>query len=289
MSAASPLQIDFFRKSGYVVVPGLLGEDELARFGTAVDDAVARRSAGDPRPLEERTRYEQSFRQCLNLWEDSPDVRALTFHPELAQIAAALLGAAAVRVWHDQALYKEGGGRPTAGHYDQAYWPIAERRSVTAWIPFGGSTVESGAMGYVPGSQRFDVDHFPNIFTADGFDLEQGAEAQGTPIDWVEVPAGAVAFHHGRTLHCAKPNQSAETRRVHTVIYFADGCTRGAVPPTHPSVDRPGIAIGDPIASDLTPLAWPRDEGSLPEPPAPPDPPVPGWPGWSWSRVFGRS
>jgi hypothetical protein len=35
-------------------------------------------------------------------------------------------------------------------------------------------------------------------------------------------------------------------------------------------VERAGIAMGAVIASDVTPLAWPRPAGDLPEPPAEP-------------------
>lgn len=67
--------LDHFNANGFVVVPDLLTEQECERFGRAVDRAVAARSAGDPRALADRTPYEQSFRQVLNLWEDFPDVR----------------------------------------------------------------------------------------------------------------------------------------------------------------------------------------------------------------------
>jgi hypothetical protein len=79
-----------------------------------------------------------------------------------------------------------------------------------------------------------------------------------------------VAFHHCLTAHLARPNESAATREVHTVIYFRDGCTRGSAR-SHPAVDRAGIEVGAPIASDVTPIAWPRDPGDLPEPPPPPE------------------
>jgi hypothetical protein len=35
-----------------------------------------------------------------------------------------------------------------------------------------------------------------------------------------------VAFHHGLTAHFAAPNRTDRVRRVHTVIYVADGCHR---------------------------------------------------------------
>ena len=50
---------------------------------------------------------------------------------------------------HDQALYKEAGGRETDPHQDHPYWPIVETDTITAWIPFDGSTLANGAMGYL--------------------------------------------------------------------------------------------------------------------------------------------
>ena len=100
----------------------------------------------------------------MNLWEDCPDVRPLTFHPRLGQAAAELLGVDAVRLWHDQALYKEPGGRATDAHQDHAYWPIKETASVTAWVPFDGSRRGAGAMAYLPGSHLIGLRGSSNIF-----------------------------------------------------------------------------------------------------------------------------
>jgi len=265
--------VESFREHGFVVVPDLLTTDELERFGTAVTGAVRERKRADRRALAEKSRYEQSFVQCQNLWEDHAELRPLTFHPRVGQAAAELLGAPRVRLWHDQALYKEPGGRETDAHQDQPYWPIEEPLTVTAWIPFEGSTLASGAMGYVPGSHRSGLRAFVNIFWGEPDDLLARAELAGTEPVFVEVPAGSVAFHHGLTAHLAKPNRTEQPRAVHTVIYFADGCHRRAGEHPHPAVDRPGIAPGDVIDSAVTPIAWPRPEGDLPPRPAEP------WPG----------
>jgi ectoine hydroxylase-related dioxygenase (phytanoyl-CoA dioxygenase family) len=272
--------IESFRRDGYVVVEDLLEAGERERYGRAVDAAVAERMRGDARTLAEKTRYEQSFQQCINLWEDCEGVRPLSFHPRIAQTAADLLGVAALRVWHDQALYKEAGGRETDPHQDQPYWPLEQADTVTAWIPFDGSTRETGCMGYLAGSHRVGLRKFADIFRGTGFDLESLPELRGRETTWVEVPPGAVAFHHGLTVHRALPNRSGWTRRVHTVIYFADGSTRVRRPQPHPSVDRAGIAPGAVVASDVTPIAWPRRAGDLPKTPPRPDPPIPGWPGF---------
>jgi ectoine hydroxylase-related dioxygenase (phytanoyl-CoA dioxygenase family) len=264
-----PELVEAFARDGFVVVPGLLTDGELDRFGAAVDAAVAERSRGDTRRLEDKSRYEQSFRQCQNLWEDSPDVRPLTFHPRVGRAAAELLRCDGVRLWHDQALYKEPGGRETDAHQDHAYWPIAETDQVTAWIPFDGSARDTGAMAYVPGSHRVGLDHFVDIFgvfTPEPDDILAHPDVAGVEPVLVEVPRGSVAFHHGLTVHLAHPNRSDRMRRVHTVIYLRDGCTRSTRLP-HPSVERAGIEVGAPIASPVTPVAWPRPGGDLPEPP----------------------
>ena len=127
-----------FRRDGFVMVPDLLEARELERYGAAVDEAVARRKRFDHRQLGEKSPYEQSFIQCINLWEDTPAVRPLTFHPVVCETAARLLGVDTLRLWHDQALYKEAGGRLTDPHQDQPYWPMDEIEDLMAyWQRYG--------------------------------------------------------------------------------------------------------------------------------------------------------
>ncbi|MEY2571765.1 MAG: hypothetical protein QOE63_2115, partial [Acidimicrobiaceae bacterium] len=131
----APGVVEQFERDGFVVIPDLLTLDELDGYGDLVTAAVKERTKDDDRPLEKKSRYQKSFQQCMNLWEDHPEVRPLTFHAGLGQAAAELLGVEAIRVWHDQALYKQPGGRATDAHQDHPYWPIEETASVTAWIP----------------------------------------------------------------------------------------------------------------------------------------------------------
>src|SRR6476620_6669524 len=86
-----PALVAAFERDGFVVVPDLLAAAERDRYGRAVDAAVPRWRSGDNRPLADRARDEQAFVQCINLWEDRPDVRPLTVQPAIARTAAALL------------------------------------------------------------------------------------------------------------------------------------------------------------------------------------------------------
>ena len=259
--------IERFRRDGFVVVPDLLGDDEIEAYGAAVNAAVRQRTAGDHRALADKSRYQQSFVQCMNLWEDFADVRPLTFHPRLGQAAAELLGVDAIRVWHDQALYKLAGGRQTDAHQDHPYWPMLETPSITAWIPFATATRESGGLAFLPGSHDIGLRRFINIFYGDPEDILAHPDVRDIEPVYVDVPKGSVSFHHGLTVHFADGNSTDRDRAVHTIIYFRDGNTRG-YPNPHFAVDRAGIEVGQPIRSDVTPIAWPRPAGDLPPVPS---------------------
>jgi ectoine hydroxylase-related dioxygenase (phytanoyl-CoA dioxygenase family) len=258
-----------YRAEGFVRVKAVLTPAEVARYCAAVDAAVATRKAGDTRLLAEKTPYEQSFIQCEYLWEDFPKVRELTFHPAVAGLAAALLGAPRVRLWHDQALYKEPGGRETDAHQDYAYWPIAAPAAVTAWIALVDVDETIGCMGYVPGTQN-EATTYVDVFRAPGSGEALLARYAERPPVFVPAKAGDVIFHAAKTVHLAKPNRSQRTRCVHTAIYFADGCRR-ADTGDHPSLARNGTAPGAVIEGPATPIAWPLPQGRLPEPAPWPD------------------
>jgi len=258
-----------FRRDGFVHVPGVLDADEIARYGAAVDEAVTTRKAHDTRTLDEKSPYEQSFLQCQYIWEDFPGVRPLTFHPKVGEVTAALLGADRVRLWHDQALYKEAGGRETEAHQDQPYWPIVERNTATAWIPLMKVDAQMGCMGYVPGSHRGEAE-FIDIFGTPGDGKRLVDKYADTPPVFIECAPGDVIFHGGYTTHMAKANRSDRTRRVYTAIYFADGSHRGGTR-AHPSVDRDAIPDGGIIDGGATPITWPLEGGRIPDPEPWPD------------------
>lgn len=261
-------QIAAYQRDGFIVIPGVFDAVTLERHGQAVDRAVAERTSGDTRSMADKSLYEQSFVQCMNLWETSGAVRGLTFDQELCELAASLMGVGRIRIWHDQALYKEPGGRVTDPHQDLPFWPIYPPDQITAWIPFDGSSRECGAMSYVPGSHSIGLKRFVDItHQTEPYDLlTDPALADVEPV-LVEAPAGSVVFHHSLTAHGAEPNITDRTRRVYCVIWFADGCRRSK-PWPHVIVDRQGIELGEPVWGDVTPIAWPLEGAEPPEVPS---------------------
>lgn len=79
-----------------------------------------------------------------NLWRSSEIAREFVFDKRLASLAAQLLGVEHVRLYHDQALYKESGGGITPWHADQFYWPLSTDKTITAWVPLQETPLERG-------------------------------------------------------------------------------------------------------------------------------------------------
>jgi ectoine hydroxylase-related dioxygenase (phytanoyl-CoA dioxygenase family) len=272
----SSSDVEQFQRDGFLIVAGVFSRAEIARFRGVVDAALERRGEKPP-DMGHRDAYDRMFTQYYNLWEDSAEVRALTFDSRIAQIASTLAGARSMRVYCDQTFYKEPGSSPTGVHQDYPLLSIAETATISAWIPLSKYSLAGGAIGYVPGSHRFGA--FSHVDVAMGRDPMSDPnlrEAVKKPV-YCELPPGSVAFHHVLTFHLAAANTSNRTRKAFVVTYVADGSTRGTSWP-HASVDRGGIGVGDLIGGPATPIAWPPPR-DLPAPPPPNPNPPRGWPG----------
>jgi len=269
-SGISHAEIDRFRADGFLLVEDFLTHEELDRFGEHVDAAVQYRTADDHREMADKNLYEQTFVQCMRLWEDHSSVRPFTFHPKLCAAAAALLQTECVRIWHDQALYKEAGGRKTDAHLDYPFWPSDKPDLVSVWIPFADVHPGGGMMSYVRGSHETGVIDFADIGDLHGgepFDILDDSRVADLPSIPVAARKGCVIFHHACTIHMADANDTDRTRRVFTMAYMADGCRRSR-DDAYFSLDRDEIKTGEQIVGAGFPIAWPRDVNDLPDPPA---------------------
>jgi len=252
-----------FARDGHVTLRGLLDVEQLADIEPALSARVAGHAAA-ARAWDERTTYERAFLQVMNLWREDETVRRLVFSARLASAAAALLGVDAVRLYHDQALYKEpspGPGGHTPWHVDQYYWPLATDRTVTAWIPLVDVPDAMGPLSFASGSQRHLAHRDLEISDESERACAEGLERAGFGRHCEPFSRGDVSFHLGWTFHSAPPNRSDSVRKVMTVIYM-DAEQRVAEPANeHQRADLaawlPGLAPGDVAASALNPRLWP--------------------------------
>lgn len=255
----SEAQIQEFRKNGHTLVRGVMRADEVPPYREAINNAAYKFNT-ENRSLEERDTYGKAFLQIMNLWEVDADVRKFTLAKRFAKIAADLLGVENVRIYHDQALYKEPGGGFTPWHQDQYYWPLSSNKTVTMWMPLIDITEDMGMLTFASESQHSGF--VENIAISDESEaiLEKFITDKGYSISRPKyMNAGDATWHYGWTLHTAGGNKSTDTtREVMTIIFIADGMTVTDPQNKHQENDRQrwlcGLEPGSPAASELNPL-----------------------------------
>jgi ectoine hydroxylase-related dioxygenase (phytanoyl-CoA dioxygenase family) len=254
-------QIEQFRKDGHTLTRNVLSNDEVSAYREVIN-AAAYKYNTEKRSLAERDTYGKAFLQIMNLWEVDEAVKKFTLAERFAKIAADLLGVEHVRIYHDQALYKEPGGGFTPWHQDQYYWPLDTLNTVTMWMPLIDIDVDLGMLTFASGSHTSGF--VENIAISDESEkrLEQHIKEKGFPVSRPDsMQAGDASWHYGWTLHSAPGNLSKDTtREVITIIYFADGAKVTAPKNEHQEADRQrwlgGLIPGSVAASELNPLVF---------------------------------
>ncbi len=262
LAAVYPLsagQIAHFRSQGYIKLKDVLKPETLDHYAAEITTQVFRLN-NLTKPMSERTTYEKAFLQIMNLWTKSDVVKELAFSRKLARIAAELMGVDGVRMYHDQALYKEPGGGITPWHADQFYWPVATDHTCTVWIPLQETPIELGPLAFSATSHRFNFGRDLEISDESEKKISRLLLEKGLPLDEARFDLGEVSFHYGWTFHRAAANVSDRPRKVMTMIYIEDGC-RLLQPRNKPQENdwnswMPGAKVGEVIASPLNPVLY---------------------------------
>jgi hypothetical protein len=259
--AATLDEVASFRACGHVCIRGLASVDEIGAYRPSIERTALDHSQ-EKRPLEDRDTYARAFLQVPNLWLIDPIVKSFVTAGRFARVAAELLGVERVRLYHDQALFKEPAGGYTPWHQDQFYWPLDTQSTITMWMPLVDISREVGTMRFVSGSH--DRGHLGEYAIGDESQsvFAEVIEREGLDvIDHGAMAAGDATFHHGWTLHSAPANPSGLLRSVMTVIYYADGAKVTALDHPNRRLDRalwlPGCEPGEVAATAFNPVLWP--------------------------------
>lgn len=251
-------QINAFRKDGHTLIRNVLSKDEVAVYRNVLVSAAEKFNT-EKRKMEDRDTYGKAFLQIMNLWRGDDAVKKFVMAKRFAKIAADLLGVDNVRIYHDQALFKEPGGGPTPWHQDQYYWPVDTTKTVTMWMPLVDIDVEMGMLTFASGSHTTGavMDHEISDESEEAFD--KYVNEKGFAITRAtEMNAGDATWHYGFTIHNAPGNASSIMREVMTIIYIADGATITEPKNKWQEADRQtwflGRKPGESAASEINPL-----------------------------------
>ncbi|MEM7537100.1 MAG: phytanoyl-CoA dioxygenase family protein [Chloroflexota bacterium] len=250
--------LDYYRINGFAKIEGLLTGEALNYFRAIIGAAVGYSYRDDHRTLAEKPAYQQSFLQAMRLCFQFPAIKPFSFSKRFAGVARDLMRVDHVRLWHDQALYKQPHARLTNHHQDAAFWPLEPGGlTTTLWMALCDVPMERGCMAFVPNSHQLGEKEFVDIFN--GTDEMERRSKKVRESEWVPLPlrAGDATFHSGLTYHRAFANQTDEMREAMTVIYFGDGARYEFSNPRlerHNREEVGGLRIGAKIDTPTTPI-----------------------------------
>lgn len=257
--ALTAAQLGSFRENGYIKLKHVLRPETLHYYGAVISEQV-RHLNTQHLPMEQRTTYQKAFLQIMNLWTRSEAVKPFVFSAKLGRLAAELLEVSGVRIYHDQALYKEPGGGITPWHADQYYWPVDSDRTITAWVPLQPTPLPMGPLAFARGTHRMAFGRDLEISDDSESRIQKSLKEAQADIDETPFELGEISYHLGWTFHRAGPNTSTEPRRVMTMIYVDENIRLAAPRTRGQENDRKafceGVEIGGVLNGALTPVVW---------------------------------
>lgn len=256
-------QIRQYREQGFLVLPGFLDADEVARWRDVIEDAVRTRYEDAEGLTGERVDsdyYQKVFKQALKLSWIHDGARGLIRDPRIAEMAARLAGVDGLRLYSDQALFKGPHANPTAWHLDVPIFSFYSHDAVTVWVALDDATVENGCLWYVPGTHklaRFDANARLDMNVGTLF--ETYPEWKSMPTVPAIGPAGTAAIHNGMMAHGAGANMTPGSRRAVTFHFMPDGATYNGRKDLFSDDYVSRLRVGDVLDDEAqTPLVWRR-------------------------------
>lgn len=252
-------QIGFYEEHSYIKLKQVLDAETIGFFNAEISMAVNRLHTENI-PLEERNTYGKAFLQLFNLWRENSTIKKLVFSKRIARIATDLMQVNGVRLYHDQALFKEAGGGITPWHADQHYWPLSSDKTITVWMPLQQTPLEMGPLEFSAKSHTLLSGRELSISD----ESETKIKSQLKINDFEHVieafDLGEVSFHSGWIFHRAGENKTPDIRKVMTVIYM-DKDMKLKQPDNKGQLNDwntwcPGAKIGDVIDTPMNPILY---------------------------------
>jgi ectoine hydroxylase-related dioxygenase (phytanoyl-CoA dioxygenase family) len=236
--ALSAEQLSAFHRDGFVVVPGLFTDDEMAAVAAWTEAVQAwPETPGRHMMYFEDSRNEAGHRilnRIENVLPFHDDFNRLATGPKMQGACGQLFGEPAV-VFKDKINFKLPGGGGFESHQDvQAGWSTYADIHITALITIDRSTVANGCLEMAAGSHQHGLI---------GSEWEPLTDSDLPDEAYVAIEAspGDAVFFDSFAPHQSGPNRTSEARRVlyftynklsagdHLAQYYAD--KRASYPP----------------------------------------------------------
>jgi len=218
-------QVEEFRVSGFLSIPRITTDDEVAWMRDVYDRLFEQKPGWQKGDFfdfagEDREGEAPKLPQLINPSRYERELANTIFRANAQAMARQLLGPAAKLIFEHAMLKPAGTGGETAWHQDEAFYArYTNYRAVTVWMPLQPVDERNGCMEFIPGSHNGPVkphrhlDNDPRIHGLEAFDIDCSG------VIACPLPAGGATFHGDRTLHHAGANWSDQPRRAYALVF----------------------------------------------------------------------
>ncbi len=218
-------QIEFYHTNGYVTATGVLSAEELAELRRVTEEFVDKsRLVSDHTEefdLEPGHTAEEPRLRRLKYPELLHPVYDRVFrHESIIEIAAQLLGPNIRHHGGKLNMKAAGYGSPVEWHQDYAFAPRTNDNMLAVGVAIDDMNEENGCLLVVPGSHKGPIfNHFQDdVFVG----AVTNSDIAPDSVAALELKAGDISLHHGRTLHASATNTSPDKpRRLYLLQYCA--------------------------------------------------------------------
>ena len=204
-------RVSAYRRDGIVFPIRVVAEAEAERMLRRLEEIEAAHGGKLPARINQKP-------HLLFPW-----LNALVRDPRIVDAVEDLLGPDLL-CWGSQ-FFAKNGGDPSyvSWHQDATYWGLSSPDVVTAWVAFTPSTVESGCMRVVPGTQHAQVPHKDTFVEANLLSRGQEIEVDDDENEAVDVflAPGEMSLHHVLICHGSEPNRANHRRVGFAIRYIA--------------------------------------------------------------------
>jgi phytanoyl-CoA hydroxylase len=211
--------VAFFRDQGYLVVPEVLSQTEIAALREVTEAFVERaravtshdeiydledsHSAAEPRVRRIKTPHR---------WDDT--YRRMVDHPRILAALQKLWGPSIRFDVSKLNLKAAGYGAPVEWHQDWAFYPHTNDDLAAVGIMIDDVDDSNGPLLVLPGSHKGPIfDHHADGVFCGAMDPARG-EVDYRKAVALTGPAGSITIHHVRTVHGSATNRSGRPRRL---------------------------------------------------------------------------
>ncbi len=218
---------EFYEENGYLVVPDVLSQEELAEL-RAEALRICKGEAGEVRGFEPNVPGESDddvLRRylCIHFPHKISDVMLKYLGtPGMTDVLTEIIGPD-VKCMQSMLFIKSTGKPGQAWHQDEDFIPTRDRSLTGGWIAMDDATIENGCLWVIPGSHKPGLLWPLEVQEDVRFDCTD--EAAGFPYTDddaipVEVKAGSIVFFNGYLLHRSFPNRAQSGYRRVLVNHY---------------------------------------------------------------------